>query len=243
MGASLSVVAPKDAKALGIFPRGYPGDGRGQSHNCLVRGTLVQTADGEIPVEQLTRGTLVMTTNGAMPVKWIGRKSIQRSAAVSWHRSVLPIRVSRCAIDDETPRRDLYLSQFHNLFIDEVLIPAKDLVNGSSITFDGDRNIAEMIEYFSIEFDTHEVMFAEGTAVESFQYAGGEIAWDDLDDYEKIYGKHPLMRACAPICSYNGGRAELRGLMQLVASRFVDLRDPVQVAYGRIAARASAMAA
>ena len=43
--------------------------------------------------------------------------------AMTWHPSVLPVKVSRFAIDDQTPQRDLCLSQEHCLFIDGVLIP------------------------------------------------------------------------------------------------------------------------
>jgi Hint domain len=230
------------ADALGIFPRGYPGGGR--TPNCFRRGTLIRTAHGEVPVEDLATGDLVVTTNGELPVKWIGQQTIRRATSGSYHPSVVPIRVSRFAIDDQTPRRDLYLSQEHCLFIDGVLIPAKYLVNGLSIALDRDANLSETIEYFSVEFETHEVVFAEGAAAESFQYAGGRIAWDNLSEYQDLYGsEHEVMSAFAPICRYSGGRAEVRGLLRLAASRFVDVRDPIQIAYDRIAARAMAIAA
>jgi hypothetical protein len=164
--------------------------------------------------------------------------------ATTWHPSVVPIRVSRFAIDDRTPQRDLCLSQEHCLLIDEVLIPAKYLVNGSSIAFDDDARMSETIEYLCVVFDTHEVIFAEGAATESFLYAGGQIPWDNLDDYQCLYGsQHKMMSPLAPICRYSGGRAEVRGLFRLAASRFVDVRDPIQIAYDRIAARAMAIAA
>jgi hypothetical protein len=51
------------------------------------------------------------------------------------------------------------------------------------------------------------------------------------------------MSAFAPICRYNGVRAEVRGLLRLAASHFVDVRDPIQIAYDRIAARAMVIAA
>jgi hypothetical protein len=236
----LAAVKVKDANAMGIFPKGAPGTG---GPNCFARGTLILTAHGEVPVEDLANGALVMTTNGALPVKWIGRKTFRRNASASWHPSVLPIRVSGFAIDDQTPQRDLYLSQEHSLLIDGVLIPVKHLVNGRSIAFDKDAKMSETIEYFSVEFDTHEVMFAEGTAVETFRYAGGQIAWDNLGDYHDLYGEHKVMSPFAPICRYSGVRAEVRGLLRLAASRFVDVRDPIQIAYDRIAARAMAIAA
>jgi hypothetical protein len=235
-----TVLKSKNANALGIFPRGAPGT----NPNCFGRGTLIQTAHGETSVEDLTNGALVMTTNGALPVKWVGRQTIRRNASASWHPSVVPIRVSRFAIDNRTPQRDLYLSQEHSLLIDGVLIPAKHLVNGRSIAFDDNAEMSETIEYFCVELNNHQVIFAEGTEAESFRYTGGQIAWDNLADYQNLYGsEHRVMPAVAPICRYNGGRAEVRGLLRLAASGFVDVRDPIQIAHERIAARAMAIAA
>ena len=230
----------KDADALGIFPRGAPGT----NPNCFGRGTLIRTAHGETPVEELANGDLVMTTDGAMPVKWVGRQTMRKNASASWHPSVVPIRVSRFAIDDLTPQRDLYLSQEHSLLIDGILSPAKHLVNGRSIAFADDAAMSETIEYFSVELDNHQVIFAEGTAAESFRYTGVQIGWDNFADYQALYGsEHKVTPPVAPICRYDGGRAEARGLLRLAASRFVDVRDPIQIAYERIAARAMAIAA
>jgi Hint domain len=219
-------------------------DRGGHNHHCFGRGTLILTAHGEVPIEKLAIGELVMTTNGAMPVRWIGRRTLRRNASGSWHPSVMPIRVARAALDDQTPRRDFYLSQGHSLFIDGFLIPVKHLVNERSITVDHDVKKSETIEYFCVELDSHQVIFAEGTAAETFQYDGGQISWDNLRDYQDLYGReHKLMPTFAPHCRYAGGRAEMRALLRLAASRFVDLRDPAQLAYARIATRAMSLAA
>jgi len=242
--ALLAALPAKNADALGMLPRGDPGRGGPSGPNCFGRGTLIRTPDGEVPVESLAIGALVMTANGALPVKWVSRQTFRRNASASWHPGVVPVRVSRFAIDDQTPQRDLYLSQEHCLLIDGVLIPVKHLVNVRSIAFDDNAKMSETIEYFGVELDTHEVIFAEGTAAETFQYAGGQIVWDNIGDYQDLYGsEHEMMPACAPICRYNGARAEVGGLLRLAASRFVDVRDPIQIAYDRIAARAMAMAA
>ena len=52
------------------------------------------------------------------------------------------------------------------LFIDEVLIPVMRLINGVSIAQAMPDGMQE-IEYFHIELETHEVVFAEGAAVET----------------------------------------------------------------------------
>ena len=45
----------------------------------------------------------------------------------------MPIRVTRLAIDDRTPHRDLYLSLAHCIFFNEALIPVMYLINEASI--------------------------------------------------------------------------------------------------------------
>ena len=227
--------------------RGYghdDDDHRGYDHNCFLRGTLILTVHGEVPVEDLAIGELVLTTNGALPVRWVGRTTLRRNASASWHPSVMPIQVARFALDDQTPRRDLYLSQWHSLFIDGYLIPVKHLLNECSITVDRDAKRSKTIEYFCVELDSHQVIFAEGTAAETFRYGGGQISLDNLRDYQDLYGReHKLMPAFATHCRYKGSRAEMRALLRLAASRFVDLRDPAQLAYARIATRAMSIAA
>jgi Hint domain len=234
--AAVSVLfASKRADAMGWFPRDNP------NHHCFGRGTLIRTDHGEVPVEDLAIGDMVMTTNGAMPVKWLGRRTIGRGASASWHPAVLPIRVAKFAIDEQTPSRDLYLSQGHSLLIDGVLIPADHLVNGQSIVVDHDAKASETIEYFSVELETHQAIFAEGMTVETFRHGGGPVAWDNIADYEKLYGRErQVMPPFAPLCYYKGGRAEVRALLRLATSR---VRDPIQVAYARIAARARSLAA
>ena len=236
IAAASALLANKHADAMGLFPRDDP-----HGPHCFGRGTLIRTDHGEVPVEDLLIGDMVMTANGAMPVKWVGRQTIRRTASASWHPAVLPIRVVKFAIDEQTPSRDLCLSQGHNLFIDGVLIPVDHLVNGRSIVVDHDAKASETIEYFSVELDTHQAIFAEGMMAETFQHFGGEICWDNVADYENLYGReHEVMPPFAPICYYKGGRAAVRALLRSATSR---VRDPIQVAYARIAARAWSIAA
>ena len=100
---------------------------------CFLRGTRILPPRGEVRIEELAIGDLVETVRGeAMPIKWIGRNSFTSSGS-GWPESVMPIRIARFALDEQTPHTDLYLSPWHALFIDGVLMPVKDLVNGTSI--------------------------------------------------------------------------------------------------------------
>jgi hypothetical protein len=57
-------------------------------------------------------------------------------------------------------------------------------------------------------------------------------------EYERLYGanERPAMKSFAPILKYEGGHGELERLLRLAP--VVDIRDSIQRARGRIAARA-----
>jgi hypothetical protein len=207
--------------------------------NCFLRGTNILTPKGEVRIENLRIGDLIATERGeAMPIKWIGRNLFKKTGAGPWPESVQPIRVSRFAIDDQTPHTDLYLSPLHALYIDGVLIQVGDLVNGRSIT-PAMPEFMDCVEYFHIELETHEVIFAEGTPAETYLNRGCREKFSNFVEYERLYGAEPrpAMTPYAPIVAYTGGRAELKALLRLAVSPLVDVRDPIQVAYSRITAR------
>mgnify|MGYP003110752271 FL=1 len=134
---------------------------------CFVAGTMIRTPKGEVPVDRLQPGDLVVTQDdGAQPLRWIGRR---RVAAVG---DFAPIRI---ASDTFGRHRALLLSPLHRVLIRdslaellfgerEVLIAARDLVNGRSVQ----RIEGGEVEYVHILFDRHQVVFSEGLPTESF---------------------------------------------------------------------------
>jgi hypothetical protein len=151
----------------------------------------------------------------------------------------MPIRVARFAIDDHAPHSDLYLSPGHCIFFNEALIPVMYLINEASIT-QGTPSDMSALEYYHIELDTHEVIYAEGALVESFDGSDREI-FSNFVQYERLYGgKHQSkMTPFAPILRYGGRRQELKGLVRSLISNVVDVRDPIQIAYDQLAKRIS----
>jgi Hint domain len=111
----------------------------------------------------------------------------------------MPIRVARFAIDDHAPHSDLYLSPGHCIFFNEALIPVMYLINEASIT-QGTPSDMSALECYHIELDTHEVIYAEGALVESFDGSDREI-FSNFVQYERLYGgKHQSkMTPFAPI--------------------------------------------
>jgi len=78
------------------------------------------------------------------------------------------VRVRAGAFGPATPRRDLFLSPDHAVYVDDVLIPVKYLVNGHSIV----QLPVSSITYYHLELPRHNVVLAEGLAAESYLDAG-----------------------------------------------------------------------
>jgi len=163
---------------------------------CYRRGTLIRTESGEVPVEDLAIGDHVTTLAGAArPIKWIGRRSY--SGRFLWNREVLPIRIKAGAFADGVPSRDLWVSPEHAIYLDEILVPARHLVNGVSIVQIED--VGE-VEYFHIELDRHDVIIAEGAFAETFVDDDSRTMFHNALEYRALYpdeGRRPALY-CAP---------------------------------------------
>lgn len=211
---------------------------------CFLRGTHILTSSGNVPVEALSIGDRVITVSGQhRPIKWIGRRAFRRGATPNWPDNIQPIRVARSALSDSVPSTDLYLSPLHALYLDGVLIPVKHLVNGATIRPGTPEGIQD-IEYFHIELETHDVVLAEGAPVETFREIDNREIFGNFAEYLRLYGReqHGIPPPYAPVAHYRGRRDRLKALLRLGVSRVVDVRDPIQVAYDRLAERAAVMA-
>ena len=177
---------------------------------------------------------------GRKTIKWIAYNKFTKEEGRAWHDNVMPIRVARFAIDDRTPDRDLYLSPLHCIFFNEALIPVMYLINEASIA-QGTPSDMSAIEYYHIDLDTHEVIYAEGALVESFLDDGSNReSFSNFIQYERLYGveRQSKMTPFAPILRYRGRRQEVKGLVRSLISNVVDVRDPIQIAYDQLAKRA-----
>ena len=230
----------------GAGANGGAGGGTGASGGtgccCLLKGTWVSAAAGERPVEDLQIGDVVLTLSGPKAVKWIGYNKYIKEEDRRWQASVMPIRVARFAIDDDAPRRDLYLSPGHCVFFNGALIPVKYLVNGMSIAPAVPAGTVA-IEYYHVEFDAHEVIYAEGAQVESFAEESSEREYfSNFVEYERLYGRERRrVMLFAPILRYRTRRQRVASIARTIMSNVVDVRDPIQVARDQLARRAQAL--
>lgn len=145
---------------------------------CFVAGTLISTPRGPVPVDRLRPGDLVLTQDdGPQPLRWVGHRRVAAIGAFApvvihagsfgAHETLVVSPQHRIVIRD---------GQAELLFGDtEVLVAAKDLVNGRSVVV----REGGFVDYVHILFDRHQVIFAEGLATESF--LPGPQSSDSLD--------------------------------------------------------------
>ncbi len=100
-------------------PLGAPG--------CMAAGTYIQTRRGEVVVEQLRIGDLVRVRSGRfLPVRWLGQQVI-RCRHYAPPDMVWPVRVEPDAFGAGRPRRPLFLSSDHSVWMRGTLVPIRYL--------------------------------------------------------------------------------------------------------------------
>jgi hypothetical protein len=135
---------------------------------CFCAGTRILTPRGDVAVETLRAGDVVITKDGEDAVIiWVGHRRVDvrrhpRPAAVR------PVRFMAGALADGVPSRNLDVSPDHALFLEGCLVPAKALVDGVNV-----RQLErDCVTYYHVELDKHDVIFAEGVAVETYLETG-----------------------------------------------------------------------
>ncbi len=168
---------------------------------CFAAGTRIATDAGDVAVEDLNIGDNVLTAPDAAPqsIVWIG----QRLVDCRHHpnpRKVWPVRIAAGAFAPCQPARDLFLSPDHAVFVDDVLIPVKYLINGGSIA----QIEMDDVEYYHIELAHHDIIVAEGLPVESYldtgdraSFANGGAAMDLFPVFGSGVGLEILREACS----------------------------------------------
>jgi Hint domain/FecR protein len=197
---------------------------------CLLRGTLVLTPTGEKRIEDLRVGDEVVTRSaGPQTIKWIAKQVFTRAQGRPWGRQLAPIRISKDALGTGRPHQDLIVSPQHCLSFEDALIPAKLLVNSSSI-----RQIqypGRSLEYFNIELETHEIIYANGAAVETYcpDHEHAREHWSNFVDYARRYSGQE-QRLLKPLATpIEGGRLTvLRARALSFLAPVLDLRGPLE---------------
>jgi Hint domain len=223
-----AALAAKKAYAMALPPQQQDG-----GTNCFLSGTCIRTPKGEVEVDDLAVGDLVDTIGGAAkPIKWIGRRLLERSHGQGWPSDTLPVKVARSAFGALVPHTDLFLSPAHAVYVDGLLVPVTNLINGRSIVRCSGSDF-ETIEYFHFELDTHDVIFAEGAPTETL-LAIGDRAFDNWVMDDGFVPAQPF----APRVPVLGRRADVRSKLRSAVSPWIDRRQPIDVIWDRFAERA-----
>lgn len=133
----------------------------------FARGTMITMANGsQRAIERLRAGDPVLTRDhGPQPLAWVGHATLRAVGAFA------PVVITAGALGNTG---DLIVSQHHRMFLylrnraqgvptSELLVQARHLVNGDTIFL----REGAYIDYFSLVFARHEIVYAEGIPAES----------------------------------------------------------------------------
>lgn len=134
---------------------------------AFARGTRITLADGRMrAIEDLRTGDMILTRDaGPQPIAHVGHATSRAKGQFA------PVVITQGALNNEA---DLIVRPDHRLFVyqrrdhigagrAEVLVKARDLVNGSTVL----RRRGGYVDYFQLTFAQHQLIYAEGIAAES----------------------------------------------------------------------------
>lgn len=169
--------------------------------SCFTSGTLIRTATGERPVEDIRVGDLVMTRdNGFQAVRWTGARPVT-APEIAANPALAPVRIAAGALGPGLPAQDLLVSQQHRVLVrsaiatrmfgaQELLVAAKHLteVEGIDILTD-----APGVTYVHLMFEAHEILVSNGAETESL-YPGPQALLALGDAAHEIFTLFPQLR-------------------------------------------------
>lgn len=134
---------------------------------CYVKGTLILTEQGFVPIEDIKAGYEIVTA------RKINNRFVLQTEPAIWisnfkktnlNSNSRPICITKNAFG-KAPFQDLYVSPMHSIFLNGRLILAKHLVNGKTIYQD---TKCESVVYYHVELRVHSLIVANGVLAESY---------------------------------------------------------------------------
>lgn len=157
----------------------------------FARGTMITLADGrQQPIEDLTPGDKVLTRDhGPQPLRWLGRATLRAQGAFA------PVVITSGTLGNAG---DLIVSPHHRIFLyqrqrraglqtSELLVQAKHLVDDERVF----QRIGGFVDYFSLVFDQHEIIYAEGVPAESLMVNDATLSRLPPELAEDVKAKFP----------------------------------------------------
>ena len=166
---------------------------------CFTPGTAIRTPDGVRLIEDLREGDMVQTKDdGAQKIQWIGSRWMSGARLFAMPH-LRPVRLKAGVFGDGIPDGDLIVSPQHRILLKgaaaqdlfntpEVLVAAKDLINGDTVTVDLKMR---QVTYVHMLLENHQVLWANGIETESFHPASAALSVLDDEDRRRLLSNHP----------------------------------------------------
>lgn len=160
---------------------------------CFTPGTMILTDTGPRSVETLVVGDQLLTMDkGYQPIRWIGQREIFGLA------SFAPVTIAKEALGNN---RAMQVSPQHRILVtdaraelwfgsSQVLVAAKHLVNGSTIT----QAAQDTVTYIHLALDDHQIIFADGLASETLLLGPMGLAAMDRGQRAELLALFPEIR-------------------------------------------------
>ena len=176
---------------------------------CFGAGTAILTEQGEVAVESIKPGDKVTVRRDGRdvlePVIWVGYSSVDLRRHAHPELAA-PIRIAAGALAEGLPVRDLVVSPEHCMIVDGHCVPAKLLVNGTTIAREYPQT---PFVYYHIELERHGILIADGAEAESYLDTGNRASFDNAGEPRLL---HPTFQvnadaarwkteACAPLAT------------------------------------------
>ena len=157
---------------------------------CYVKGTLILTDQGDIPIENIKVGDKLITKGKIYNYRFIKKDANLQIEPVIWiskfkvvylNSKSRPICIKKDAFDKDCPFQDLYVSPEHSLLINNYMVVASSIINENTIYQDDDNY--NSIEYYHLECADHCAIFANGVLAESYFDAGNRSIFENIPLY------------------------------------------------------------
>ncbi|MBY6155241.1 Hint domain-containing protein [Vannielia litorea] len=149
---------------------------------CFLPGTRIATPSGPRTIESLRPGEMILTLDhGPRPLRMLLTRTISLDEAGP---AASPVLIPAGSLAPGLPERPLACSPQHRLLetsAGQNLLAAKALLGSSGVH---SAPTSGRVTYLNVVMDRHEIIFAEGVAVESFY--PGPVALEGLSPLQKL---------------------------------------------------------
>jgi hypothetical protein len=155
---------------------------------CYVKGTMILTDQGIVPIEELQVGDNVVTKGKIYDFRFIEKDAKDQIEPVIWigkfkvkylNDKSRPICIEKNAFGSNIPFQDLYVSPGHSLIVENRMAISSSLMNGKTIY--QDEECIE-VEYYHVECRNYSAIYANGMLAESYYDSNNRYVFDRISD-------------------------------------------------------------